>query len=114
MVFALRIINKFSLPANETCEKAKWLIGKLYRRGKEKERKGKGKKKERKRTGRGKERKEKERKGKEEGGKRKGRGKERKKKGEGKEGKGQEYISGKEESTYLYIRFQLGNSFGNK
>ena len=51
---------------------SKWLIGKLYRRGREKERKGKGKKKERKRTGRGKERN-----GKEEGGKRKGRGKER-------------------------------------
>ena len=105
VVFALRI-NEFLLPANETCEKhvslaggenslirsakttfSKWLIGKLYRKGKEKERKGKGKKKERKRTGRGKERKGKERKGKEEGGKRKGRGKERKKKVEGKEGK---------------------------
>ena len=62
------------------------LIGKLYRRGEEKERKGKGKEKETKRTGGGMERK-----GKEEGGKRKGRGAERKgKERKGKERKGKE------------------------
>ena len=57
------------------------LIGKLNRRGEEKERKGKGKEKETKRTGGGMERK-----GKEEGGKRKGRGEERKGKERKKEG----------------------------
>ena len=115
MAFALRI-NEFSFPANETCFShvslarsenslilsaktifSKWLIGKLYRGGKEKDPKGKGKKKERKRIGR-----RKERKGKQEGWKRKGRGKQRKKNGEGREekrkGKGKERKrKGKEE-----------------